>query len=942
MDKNKDEGNYGRLVLALLNCRSVRSEAKTREFKMFVKEHDPDVIMGTESWLSDDIGDAEVFPTNYVTYRKDRNDRTGGGVFICVRDNIISYKEDWNLGGNCEAIWCRIVDKHKKHFLLGCFYDPPSDCDMALSEFLSVLEERARLPSSRIIVGGDFNLPDINWDYMMTNTGGRCRSKSDMLISVMNSCGLEQMVKTPTRISDNASNILDLIITNIPQFVRKIQNCVGISDHLAVTFQLDDVPRRPKVKRNVKLFDRADFDLINYRLYQHYLEFCDGSASRTVDENWLQFRESVRIVEKLVPNRKVNVNADPPWYSQKLKRLENKQRKLHQKAKKLGCPLLFQRYKELRTVVKRAHREAEMHYKNRLGSLLKENNKCFWKYVKAKRGKKTGISSLYSDSGDIVHDAKRIATTLNNHYKVVFRDKNTANAPQADGRTTEVMLPVDISYHGIVGLLEKVQVHKACGPDGISGAILKHCAKVAAMFLKYIFMQSLNTGNIPEDWRQALVHPVFKGGNPKQAENYRPISLTCICCKMMERILTSSIVTHLEEANLLSQNQHGFRKDLSCESQLIMLCQDTMSSVDQRNSVDLAFIDFSKAFDKVPHSHLINKLITYNLDQNVLRWVRAFLTNRTQRVAVENSYSDEIAVTSGVPQGSVLGPLLFLLYINDLPDKIKCNIRMYADDVVLYANVSSNEYFNCTLQADLDELSRWCRKWEMSINVKKCAVMRMTRQKSVVLPKYYLETLEVPVVQKFKYLGVYISNACNWQDHICYVVSKGNQMLRFIKRNFRGCPQLVKETVYLSLVRPLLEYASCVWDPSGEGLKHELEMVQRRAARFVLDDYARNSSVTHMLSRIGWNTLEIRRKINRLSIMFKMYHGTSKLDVSNVILEPNYIGRHDHRRKIRRIQSRLLPYHNSFFPRTIREWNNLSAAVLEIESFNEFKKMCSS
>ena len=128
---------------------------------------------------------------------------------------------------------------------------------MALSEFLSVLEERARLPSSRIIVGGDFNLPDINWDYM-TNTGRRCRSKSDMLISVMNSCGLEQMVKTPTRISENASNILDLIITNIPQFVRKIENCVGISDHLAVTFQLDDVSRRPKVKLNVKLFDRAD------------------------------------------------------------------------------------------------------------------------------------------------------------------------------------------------------------------------------------------------------------------------------------------------------------------------------------------------------------------------------------------------------------------------------------------------------------------------------------------------------------------------------------------------------------------------------------------------------------------------------------------------------------------------------------------------------------
>ena len=217
-----------------------------------------------------------------------------------------------------------------------------------------------------------------------------------------------------------------------------------------------------------------------------------------------------------------------------------------------------------------------------------------------------------------------------------------------------------------------------------------------------------------------------------------------------------------------------------------------MSSVDKRNSVDLALIDFSKAFDKVPHNHLINKLAAYNLDQSVLGWIHAFLTNRTQKVTIDNSYSDEISVTSGVPQGSVLGPLLFLLYINDLPDKMKCNIRMYADDVVLYANVASNENFNSILQEDLDELSQWCRKWHMSINVKKCAVMRMTRQKCSAIPTYYLHNLDVPVVQNFKYLGVYISNTCNWQDHIQYVVSRGNQMLRFIKRNFTGCPQLVQ------------------------------------------------------------------------------------------------------------------------------------------------------
>ena len=576
---------------------------------------------------------------------------------------------------------------------------------------------------------------------------------------------------------------------------------------------------------------------------------------------------------------------------------------------------------------------------NKLGILLKENNKCFWKYVKTKRGKQSGISSILSENGNIIHDAQGIANVLNNQYRKVFGDTSELDIHHASSRTPEVMLPVDISYYGIVALLKKIKIHKAGGPDGICGAILKYCAKVVAMFLKYIFEQSLHTGDIPHDWRQAVVHPIFKGGSPTQPGNYRPISLTCICCKMMERVLVSNILTHLEENSLLSSFQHGFRRNLSCESQLIMLWQEVMSSIDRKNSIDLAFIDFSKAFDKVPHNHLIHKLKSYNLDKCVIEWIRAFLSGRTQRVVIENSYSDEIAVTSGVPQGSVLGPILFLLYINDLPDRIKCQIRLYADDVVIYTEVMGNTNFNSSLQANLDELSRWCNDWKMAINVDKCAIMRISRQKCAVKPRYRLNEIEVRVVRDFKYLGVHISDTCSWQKHIHYITSKANQMLRFIKRNFKGCSQEVKEAVYMTMVRPLLEYASCVWDPCGEGLKHDIEMVQRRAARFVLHDYDRNSSVSDMLTRIGWKALENRRNESRLCFMFKLYHGHTKLDVRDIITEPSYVGKNDHQKKIRRLQSRLLPYHSSFFPKTIRDWNLLQSIIVEAGCVEEFKKM---
>ena len=408
------------------------------------------------------------------------------------------------------------------------------------------------------------------------------------------------------------------------------------------------------------------------------------------------------------------------------------------------------------------------------------------------------------------------------------------------------------------------------------------------MYLKLIFEQSLDTKDIPHDWRQAIVHPVFKGGSTKQPENYRPISLTCICCKMMERILVSYIVTHLDDFDLFSDNQHGFRRHLSCESQLILLYQDVMSSIDKKKSVDLAFIDFSKAFDRVSQKHLLAKIKTYNLDNKVIGWIEAFLCNRTQRVLVNNCYSDEIRVTSGVPQGSVLGPILFILYINDLPDTINCQIKLYADDVVLYTDILSNEEGSFSLQANINRLSQWCKKWKMSVYVGKCAIMRMTKQKLAVMPRYYLGGVEVRVVNEFKYLGVHISNKCTWQNHVHHVTGKAYQMLRFIKRNFKDCPQAVKEIMYLSLVRPHLDYASSVWDPWGEGMKHELEMVQRRAARFILNDYDRHSSVTDMLATIGWESLESRRREARLCLLYKLHLGNMKVDVSRIICEPSY------------------------------------------------------
>ena len=319
---------------------------------------------------------------------------------------------------------------------------------------------------------------------MVSLPGGRYRNKNELFLSALNNCAMEQLVKVPTRVVSNVSNVLDLLITNVPQLIHCVTTCTGISDHLAVIVQLENLCRRRKVKRPLQLYNRANFQEINNLLFEYYLEFSETAAERTVNENWSQFKEYLKSVQNLIPSRMISANLDPPWYSLKLKRLDQKQRKLHQKAKRYQSDILLQKYKDTRALVKSAYKEAERNYKNRLGSALKDNSKHFWKYVKAKRGKRIGISSIISESGDVVHDAKSIADVLNNQYKSVFCTDNAIDSSPIRHRTSETMQPVEINYHGIVGLLEKIQVSKSCGLDGVSGALLKNCAKVLRSSLR--------------------------------------------------------------------------------------------------------------------------------------------------------------------------------------------------------------------------------------------------------------------------------------------------------------------------------------------------------------------------------------------------------------------------------------------------------------------------
>ena len=364
-------------------------------------------------------------------------------------------------------------------------------------------------------------------------------------------------------------------------------------------------------------------------------------------------------------------------------------------------------------------------------------------------------------------------------------------------------------------------------------------------------------------------------------------------------------MSHLDKHSLLSPLQHGFRKGLSCESQLILTLHDLTSN-----------------FDSVPHQRLLLKLASYGICGQTLTWIKSFLTDRTQTTVIGGCQSEVCSVTSGVPQGSVLGPLLFLVYINDLPDNISSQIRLFADDCIIYLGLSSSKSPE-QLQSDLDSRSSRAEKWQMRFNCSKCYSMHLTRNKSAVVTTYFLNGQALERTDAHPYLGVTISSDLRLNNHCDFVVKKSSKTLNFISRNFYHCTRETKAKLYPSLVRPSLEYACCAWDPYTQRNISNLEKVQRRAARFGFRDYSRNSSVSYMLNVLDWPLLSVSRECQRLNFMYKSSHNLNGVDLSKYVTLSQSQTRRSHDMVFNHLSPRTDVFKFSFFPRTIPVWNSL-------------------
>jgi len=819
-----------------------------------------------------------------------------------------------------------------KSLVIGSFYRPPDENAERLEQLdLSLQNLPSRCHDKTIHLGGDFNASGIDWDLNSVVQGADHPGVCHKLLEIQADHSLSQLQLESTR----GKNNLDLFFTNNPSLIKSVQTAPWIGDHDMVVVEADIKPMYTNtLPRSVPQFRKADWPTIREAVTQLQSDILDHDKfeQNSVNDNWELFKHGLLdITKRLIPHSTARKPNSLPWFDNHIRKAVLKKQRLFYLAKKKPSDKTRARYKAQKVLVRKLIYSAHRRYITNIldPSLSQHNLKAFWRYIKSKRNDGSGVSAIREGSR-LVSDPRSKAELLNKQFQSAFTKEDTENVPLPHGEAYPAMFDLEISVHGVELLLQRLNPSKASGPDNIANRLLKEAAKEIAPILTAIFQQSYERGELPADWKEARVTPIFKKGDRNVSENYRPVSLTCVSSKLMEHVVSCHIMDHLDRHKILSAYQHGFRKLHSCATQLLMTTHDFLSSLDHKVQVDVAVLDFSKAFDTVPHLRLMKKLDHYGIRDKGLIWIKEFLSDRTQQVVIDGVSSDKVKVESGVPQGTVLGPLLFLLHINDLPEAVTSQVRLFADDCLIYREIRSIAD-QIELQRDLERLHDWASTWGMRFNAKKCNILRIHRRAKTPFSFFYeLDRHILEEVTTSKYLGLNFSDDMKWDDHISAICAKANSTLGFLRRNLKFAPKSLKEVAYKTLVRSKLEFAAIVWDPFLVKNIDKLEKVQRKAARFVCRDYRRDSSVTKMLESLNWPPLAQRRSEQRIAFMKKILSYSVAVPADQYTKPGPQRTRSKNNQKLQTVRTNTEEFRHSFFPKTIQQWNQRTEAEIDL------------
>ena len=911
-----------------------------------------DCIIITETHLDNTIDSNEIKMAGYQLFRKDRN-RSGGGVAIYIKDELAAL-EILELQKPCiESLYIKVL-KCSIPCIIGVCYRPPNQSQINRDATLESLRAqfdylciRTKLP---FFIFGDFNDRCTIWDSDHTDS-----EIGNLLYNLVYEYNLSQIVNAPTR----ELNLLDLLITNRSNYILKVDVIDPIDnlDHNMITGELKvQYTKQLNYKRVVRHFTDERLETLNTRLkdidWPHIIQN-DMTVDGCVASFYATLTEQLDLV---IPPVTITIRPqDKPGMTHHIRKLFKQSHMLGRRANKTKTKYdILQHIIARRKAKKEWFKEQQKHnariYAKSTGP--GSQAKAFWKILKQNFGesKRTNIPTLI-DGFKLLTDDSSKADCLNAYF-VEQSTLDLASEPvlpyctglprsdlENDGCLTEITVDPLIVF----SILSSLNVNKATGPDGLCNTLLKHCASSLYHPISILAQMSLNTGTFPKVWKSANVVPLYKNGDKNCKSNYRPISLLSNVSKVLERLVYNALYDHCLQNKLLSPKNSGFKKGDGAINQMICMTDKIYKALDNGKNVAMVFLDISKAFDRVWHRGLLYKLQTFGVGGPLYRWFEDYLCDRNQKMVLNGQESLMMSTNAGVPQGSILGPLLFLIFINDIEQFIKSDMFIFADDTTLAKVYDSLLEVESCLNSDLNTISKWGLKWMVTFNIEKTVFLNFSLKKDSLSnsPNLIFNNSCIKQVQEHKHLGIILSKDIRWSAHISKITSKASQRLGALYRQSRKMTRVQIETIYLSMIRPILEYGSVLFANCSLNDAQLIESVQRRAAILCTGAIRRTASVK-LNAETGWDSLELRRNRAKMFLFYQIVHKIGPSYLSNCITPRNEqvrSSRSGSRNNMLLIEPncRINCYKKSFFPDCIKIWNSLSNVEVNSTSIGAFQ-----
>ena len=842
---------------------------------------------------------------------------------------------DHNAVCACENLWITVANQYGNKCIIGLVYRSPSNTDF-LAHFKTDLEYITSLNQYTIIMG------DFNYDlYKPTDT---INDYKDTLENFF----LEQIMTLPTRVTTSTMTLIDHIWTSDMSLISNLQVQSGLSDHQLVSFNLNI----QQVTIKQQPFKIRSLDKINIDNYQNDLNNIDWSfltSTKCIDETWDNFKGKIlTILDQHAPVKLIiRKSNQQPWMDHATKELIRRKNSARIERDVKRTEAAETKYRYLKKQVNKATKAAKKKYYNNRITINQKAPEKLWRIIK-----EVAPSNFTSAKDNDKIFTPESLNFFNQHFANVGRKienelqlKTNLTIQNDLHNVAETSFTFDtVEVNKIIKIINDTPSNKATGIDDLPIRAIKMGLNKLAEPITTLINRIITEGIIPKELKTALTTPVYKKGDADDPNNYRPISVLPIISKVMEKVLSEQLYTYLLSNGHISSSQHGFKPKHSTVTCLLELTEDIRQELDKGKATGILALDLSKAFDTINHDNLLDKLDKIGIKHNAHKLLSNYLHERQQITKQGNLYSDKTILTHGVPQGSILGPLLFIVYINDIFSITKhCKILSYADDTTLYCSSLHPSNIQQSINEDAKTLTAWFRQHGLKVNAGKSQYMtiNMTHADETYENIHItVDNTNILPENEMSILGVTMDKHMKWNKHVNNVIRNCKFHLRAFYRSVKLIDIDEKRLLYNACLASRLSYADIIWTKCNAAEAKKLQTIQNMAARAIMG-CRKLEHAPPILKNLNWITLEQKRRLHELVMFHKIY--TNRVTYNLALRLENYKRRLDIRTRGMGTSQLFIPAHRtmymkkSFFIRNIHQWNRLPAMLKETQNTNTFK-----